>query len=45
MADACSKCGGLGTVRIRTGNGGQTIPCGECGGSGQMRPGPRKGNR
>lgn len=45
MADACAKCSGLGSVRIRTGNGGQRIPCNECGGSGQTRPGPRGGNR
>lgn len=40
-ADACRRCGGIGTVRIRTGNGGQRGPCSECGGTGQMLPGPR----
>lgn len=41
-ADACPGCGGLGSTRIRTGNGGQRVPCAECGGSGLQRPGPRR---
>ena len=45
MGDACSRCDGIGSIRIRTGNGGQRVPCPECGGSGQMRPGPRRDNR
>lgn len=41
-ADACSKCGGLGTLRVRTGNGSQRVPCSECDGAGTQRPGPRR---
>lgn len=42
MSDACSTCGGLRTVRIRTGNGGQRVPCPACGGNGMTNPGPRR---
>lgn len=45
MADACDRCDGIGSIRIRTGNGGQRVPCGECGGTGAKRPGPRRDNR
>ena len=41
-SDACPGCLGIGSVRIRRGNGGQRQPCEECGGSGTARPGPRR---
>lgn len=42
MADACSTCGGLGHVRIHGRPGSERQPCPACGGSGLMRPGPRR---
>lgn len=41
-SDACATCGGNRTVRVRTGNGGQRVPCPDCDGTGMTNPGPRR---
>lgn len=35
---ACTRCEGVGTIRVRGLPGYQRVTCPDCGGSGQLRP-------